>query len=127
MRYALLPLFLLVASPALGAGKPNTLTPAEKKAGWKLLFDGKTTNGWRVFGGDKFPEKGWEGKDGVLRRAPGPDKPGDIVTTEKFSNFELKLEWKLVAAGNSGLKYLIDESLVKPGSKSGLGFEYQIL
>jgi hypothetical protein len=109
---------------------PNTLSAKEKAAGWRLLFDGKTGKGWRGFHKDKFPEVGWNVKDGVLIH-PDSGQPskmvgGDIVTEDEFDNFEVSWEFKLTPGANGGLKYLIDENLVKD-SKSGVGFEYQLL
>lgn len=133
LRLSLCTVALLVTTgAALAAGKdaPNTLTPAEKRAGWKLLFDGKTTTGWRGFNQQAFPEKGWGVREGTLGRIREPDEkkgPGDIVTVDEYDNFELKLEYRITPAGNSGVKYLVDESMVKNGGKSGLGFEFQIL
>lgn len=106
--------------------KPNMLSAAEKKAGWVLLFDGKTTKGWRGFNKETFPEKGWAAEAGTLRRVPGDHKPGDIITVDQYDNFELTFDWKISTAGNSGVKYLVDESLVKKGD-GALGFEFQVL
>lgn len=100
-------------STARGA-EPNTLTEAEKAAGWKLLFDGKTTRGWRGYRMDEMPP-GWTAVDGALVRlkggAGGKGAGGgdDIVTTEEFENFDLSLEWKVVREGNSGLLYRVSE------------------
>lgn len=102
---------------------PNTLSAAERKQGVKLLWDGKTTNGWRGAALDKFPEKGWKISDGVLSVEPSEGKGGDIVTTEAFSNFELSVDFKLTEGGNSGIKYFVDPNL----PKSGLGLEFQVL
>jgi hypothetical protein len=77
----------------------NTLTEAEKKAGWKLLFDGKTLDGWRGFTSPKVPS-GWKVENGTLFRAA---QGGDIMTVEQFDDFELRLEWKLAEGGNSGI------------------------
>ena len=91
----------------------NTLSKSEIKQGWQLLFDGKTTNGWRGYNKKVFPESGWGVKDGVLfclasdRGEAG--NGGDIITEKKYSNFELKLEWKISKAGNSGVMYLATE------------------
>ena len=98
-------LTLLFAAGAQAQGDrmpaPNTLTPAEEKAGWRLLFDGATTRGWRAYAGNSMPA-GWKVVDGALTRV-GP--AGDIITTETFRNFELALEWKVAPGGNSGIFY----------------------
>ncbi|MEN3340457.1 MAG: hypothetical protein V7647_4133 [Acidobacteriota bacterium] len=114
---------------AAGAAAPNTLTPAETAAGWKLLFDGKTTNGWRGYHATTFPAKGWAVEDGAIKRVGKGEKPGtggDIITTGEYGNFELALDWKLSPGGNSGIKYLITESADGTGH-SGVGYEMQIL
>jgi len=87
--------------PALGQGSANTLTAAERSAGWRLLFDGKTTAGWRGFLQDSVPS-GWQVVDGALTRVASG---GDILTRDKFRNFELTLEWNIAAGGNSGIFY----------------------
>ncbi len=94
--------------------EPNTLTEEEKKAGWKLLFDGKTTEGWRGYKMDKLPP-GWKVEDGVLARvaggAGGKGAGGgdDIVTVDDYDNFDLKLEWKIRTKGNSGVLFRVAE------------------
>jgi hypothetical protein len=70
--------------------KPNTLTDEEKKAGWKLLFDGETTKGWRNYKKDTIGA-GWKVVDGALTRAA--NGAGDIITNDKYGAFELSLEW----------------------------------
>jgi len=89
----------------------NTLTDAEKAAGWKLLFDGKTTNGWRNY---KKPDiaPGWKVEDGALVR--GKEAAGDIITTDKYAAFELSLEYNISPGGNSGLMYHVTEEGVTP-------------
>lgn len=84
----------------------NTLTQAEMDEGWVLLFDGETTNGWRGYNRDSFPEEGWEIEDQTLKVTGGG---GDIIYDEMFHNFHLKLEWKVSEAGNSGIFYLAQE------------------
>ncbi len=118
---------------AKAKGQPvtaNTLTPAEKAAGWKLLFDGKTTAGWRGFRREKFPEEGWVIEDGAIKHVAGKGEQsqngGDIITVGQYDQFELQLEWRISPGGNSGIKYLISEDMVKSGH-SGLGFEMQVL
>ena len=111
-------------------GEPNTLTPAERVAGWRLLFDGKTPRGWRGFHKATFPEGRWVIEDGCIHHLAGEGKQsadgGDIITVEQFENFELFLEWKIAPGGNSGIKYFVDENFPPTGS-GGLGFEVQIL
>jgi len=104
----------------------NTLSAAEKAAGWILLFDGKTTTGWRGFHSDKFPEAGWVVENGAIKTAGQGPSGGDIITIGQFDNFELQLEWKIGPNGNTGVKYLISEDLIKTG-RSGLGFEMQVI
>jgi len=109
---------------------PNTLTDKEKKEGWRLLFDGRTMNGWRGAYMDSLPKKGWEVRDGMLivRESGGGEASfgGDIVTLEPYASFELKLDFKLTDGANSGIKYFVIEQQPKtPGSAKGL--EYQIL
>lgn len=97
-----------LAAPLAAQGAPNTLTDAERAAGWTLLFDGRTTAGWRNYRADTL-SSGWQAVDGTLTRVR---RGGDIVTTEQFANFELVLEWRLSPegpAGNSGIFYRASE------------------
>jgi hypothetical protein len=105
---------------ALAQDKDNTLTDEEKKAGWKLLFDGKTTEGWRGYKKDKMPD-GWQVVDGVLTRAKGG---GDIVTIGEFADFEFMADWRIAPKGNSGIMYRVAESEKAPYET---GPEYQVL
>lgn len=109
---------------------PNTLTAAEKKAGWKLLFDGKTTNGWRGAYKDSFPAKGWAVEDGQLtiQKSDGSESQsfGDIVTTDEFKDFDLMFDFKLTEGANSGVKYYVAEESPKPKG-SAFGLEFQVL
>ena len=104
----LVPAVLLgLAAPALAAEPaPNTLSAEEQSAGWKLLFDGKTTEGWRNYKKDTVGE-GWKVEDGALVRAAGG--AGDIVTKDKFASFELLLDYKISKEGNSGLMFHVTE------------------
>ena len=109
---------------------PNTLSRKEKQEGWKLLFDGKTMNGWRGAYLDSLPTKGWEVKDGILMvQASGGAEAafgGDIVTAEEYASFELVVDFKLTEGANSGIKYFVTEQQPRtPGSAKGL--EYQLL
>ncbi len=83
----------------------NTLTPEERAAGWRLLFDGHSTGGWRGWQMDSMPS-GWGVREGALTRV----RPAaDIITIEKFRNFELSLEWNVAPKGNSGIFYRASE------------------
>lgn len=108
----------------------NKLTEHELSNGWNLLWDGKTTKGWRGAKLESFPMRGWEMKDGVLSilSTDGGEStgPGDIVTNKVFSNFELELEFKITKGANSGIKYFVKPDLNK-GSGSAIGCEFQIL
>jgi len=94
-------LALAMATPMTLESQANTLTDAERQAGWTLLFDGSSTAGWRGYGRADMPA-GWQAKDGALTRV---DRGGDIVTTKRYRNFELALEWKVGPGGNSGIFY----------------------
>lgn len=112
----------------LAQDKNNQLTNAEQKAGWKLLFDGKTLTGWRGFHSQVVPD-GWSVADGCITKikTSGSGRTGgDLITADQFENFELSIEWKLSKGGNSGIKYLVSENL-PPTGRSGVSFEYQVL
>ena len=90
---------------------PNTLTDAEKAAGWSLLFDGTSTDQWRNYKKDGISD-GWVVKDGVLTRAK--KGAGDIITKQKFAAFEIVLDYKISAGGNSGLMFRVTEDGDRP-------------
>jgi hypothetical protein len=124
-------LFLFTAGSAIPKGTPkdNTLTKKEKKAGWKLLFDGKTSAGWMNAKSKTFPTGGWEIKDGTLTINPETKKQGgggDIVTVDKYRNFELIVDFRYTKGANSGIKYFIDTES-NNGSLASIGCEYQVL
>ena len=108
----------------------NVLTPAEEQDGWRLLWDGKTTAGWRSARSGNFPDHGWIIHDGELAVAASEGKEsaagGDIITLENFSNFDLQVDFKITPGANSGIKIFVDTGLNK-GSGSAIGLEYQIL
>lgn len=108
----------------------NELTELETRQGWHLLWDGKTSEGWRGAKLDHFPESGWTIDDGVLtiEATDGGEAtgPGDIVTRAQYSNFELELEFKITEGANSGIKYFVDPDLNK-AEGSAIGTEFQIL
>ena len=85
---------------------PPVATDAEGADGWRPLFDGRTTAGWRAYRGQSLPD-GWRVVDGALTRVA---QGGDIVTAEEYTNFELQLEWKVGPAGNSGIFYRATEA-----------------
>jgi hypothetical protein len=120
------------------AAAANTLTEAEKAAGWRLLWDGRTTDGWRSAKAETFPAKGWEIKDGVLSvlDSGGAESAagGDIITRERFSEFELRVDFKITPGANSGIKYFVQPNLdpitgtgAKAATGSAIGLEFQIL
>ena len=121
LRRILLPIAALsLLAAAAFAGEANTLTDAEKSAGWKLIFDGRTFDGWQPIGGAGKPISGWVVQDGMIFHAKAAGG-GDIVTVEKFGDFELTWEWKIGFSGNSGVKYQL------PDAARAIGFEYQLL
>lgn len=109
---------------------PNSLTAAEKAQGWHLLWDGKTSKGWRGAHKDRFPEGGWEIRDGALRvlESGGGESVngGDIVTEKEYSAFDLQLQFKLTEGANSGIKYFVTEQ-EQVKNASAIGLEYQLL
>lgn len=108
----------------------NTLTEIEKQQGWKLLWDGKTTEGWRGARLKTFPAKGWAINDGILKveKSAGGESTngGDIVTIKKYKNFELSVDFRITDGANSGVKYFVDTEL-NQGKGSSIGCEFQIL
>jgi hypothetical protein len=103
-------------SPAL-----NQLTARETKAGWKLLFDGQSLNGWRSYKKPEAPSKGWEINNGILTCVAGAHG-GDMITVGEFDNFDLQWDWRVPAKSNNGIKYLVTEE--RP---SAPGPEYQMI
>jgi hypothetical protein len=116
--------FALVLTVASGAhaAAPNELTPAERAAGWTLLFDGSSTAKWRGYKQQSFPESGWVVQDGSLHVTSQAGQ--DIITVDQFGDFELSLEWKVAAGANSGIIYRATEKHDAPWMT---GPEYQIL
>jgi cytochrome c len=107
----------LIENVAPPSFKPNTLTASEQSAGWKLLFDGITTNGWHNFNKTTIG-KSWVVEDGAMmldaRKNPNGDwqamDGGDILTADEYENFEFNIEWRISPCGNSGLIYDVVES-----------------
>jgi uncharacterized protein len=118
---------------------PNTLAESEKAEGWELLWDGKTTEGWRSARSENFPSEGWAIKDGVLtvHENGGEEsaKGGDIITRKRYANFELTADFKITPGCNSGIKIFVQPDLSPIDKKTGkptavgsaIGMEFQIL
>ncbi len=102
----------------------NQLTAKEKKEGWVLLFNGKNLDGWTSVGKDTPPAFGWVVEDGILNvRKQGDKRGGDIITQDQYSDFDLKVDFRITKGANSGIKYFFTKY-----EKGGwLGLEYQIL
>lgn len=109
---------------------PNTISVEEKAAGWKLLWDGKTSAGWHGAKQKDFPKKGWAIENGMLSvlAADGAESAdgGDIITDDKYSDFELTVDFKITPGANSGIKIFVDPEINK-GEGSAIGPEFQIL
>jgi hypothetical protein len=109
--------------------QPNKLSDYEKESGWKLLFDGKTSEGWRSAKASAFPEKGWKIGDGALTVLSSEGKEsangGDIITDDEYSAFDLSFFFRLTPGANSGVKYFV--TLDEKTQGSAIGLEYQVL
>ena len=124
--------FLLGITLSVGCfSQDNQLTSKEKSDGWKLLFDGTSTNGWHTYG-HPSASKAWTVKDGAfyldaeaLKNIPG--ESGDLVTNDEYENFDLKLDWKIGLKGNSGVIFYIHEDTVKYPATYETGMEMQVL
>lgn len=114
---------LAAAIPLVAAddSKVNTLTTAEKAAGWKLLFNGKDLNGWHNFKREGV-RPGWQVKDGALV-CVDPHDAGDIVTADKFDWFELQFDYNISAGGNSGIMFHVTD---EGGAAWATGPEFQL-
>jgi hypothetical protein len=113
---SLLVIALTLSFVACGPGKDkkNAANKSAEPEVWTTLFDGTSTEGWRNYNKATFPETGWEIVDGTLHcigsgRGEAGGKGGDIIYDKKYSNFDLKLEWKISEGGNSGIFYLAQE------------------
>jgi hypothetical protein len=118
MKYALLALVAIMVAATIslsfhkkditGPTAKHIQTPGAENDGWISLFDGKTTNGWHTYNKDKAGSA-WKAEDGALHLTNGKEERGDIVTSKEFSNFDLKLEWKISPKGNSGVMFYVKE------------------
>ena len=103
--------------------KDNTLTAKEKKEGWKLLFDGTTTNGWRSYQNKQTDN--WDVKNGELYcKEEGVTKRADLITADSYENYELQIDWKITPKKNSGIIYMVTED---NGATYESGPEYQLI
>ena len=135
---------LLLASSTITIGavsagaQTNALTSAEQKAGWRLLFDGKSFAGWRGLGYDSVPSAHWRIKDGTIMKIASGNVPkiadgqplvgGDLMSVDTYQNFELSWEFKLTPKANTGVKYNVSEefSLKNASNHAALGWEFQL-
>jgi hypothetical protein len=111
---------LLLVAPAAHASDDNTLSAAERDAGWRLLFDGTSLTGWRSLAGSQ-PGAGWKAEDGAIVRT---SKSGDLLTADEFGDFELSIDWKVEDATNSGILYRV---ALGESQTYYTGPEYQLL
>lgn len=102
-------LALFVSYPAMLAWAADPQQSGEGAAGWKVLFDGKSTDAWRAYREKSFPAKGWTIEDGCLKTIAGGGGP-DIITVDQYGDFELELEWRIAAGANSGIMYRVTEA-----------------
>ena len=115
MKQLLVLTLLGIAVTAVAQQKPNTLSAKEKKEGWELLFDGKTTKGWHGFN-KKTIGSAWKVKNGALfldttiKDGWQIKDGGDIVSEKEYGDFHLKLEWKISRDGNSGIMFYVQEN-----------------
>lgn len=102
----------LLAASVMAAD--NTLSDYESRSGWKLLFDGKTTEGWRKFGTDEPVGSAWKVEEGALTLTPGSGSGGDVMTDQDYADFDLLIDWKVAQGGNSGLFFRSDPTQNPP-------------
>jgi hypothetical protein len=121
LSLVILALSLVPTQAAATDPAQNTLTAAEKAAGWQLLFDGKALDGWRGYRRETLPDAGWEIQDGTLRTIPKVTG-GELITRKTFHDFEFTWEWRVAPGGNNGVKYFVTEE--RPKSP---GHEYQMI
>ena len=121
MKPIVLGLALALLAGGAALAEPNHLTAQEKAQGWKLLFDGKTLNGWRAFK-QPAPDAGWKVADGAM--GPDPKTSKDVITKATYGDFELDFQWKIAKLGNSGVMYHV----IEVGDETyESGPEYQLL
>ena len=122
-RNAPLYLVLLLCFAGLTGCQSSTTACSSCDEGWEVLFDGTSTDAFRRYKQEGFPEKGWVIEDGTLHIQPG-SKAGGIITRKQYGDFDLRWEWKVAKGANSGVMYRVEEG---EGSPHMTGPEYQIL
>jgi hypothetical protein len=131
LRTACVALLIAAGSAAVQTAGPqngptNRLTPEEQRAGWTLLFDGHSLDGWRAYKSPDATGSRWKVEDGFLtlpaREGGSPGRARDIISKNTFDQFELAFEWRIAKGGNSGVKYFILED-----RDSAIGHEYQLI
>ena len=113
----------LLATPALAADKKAKKSDNSDKASWQPLFDGTDTSKWRGYKAAAFPSKGWRVENGTLRHVAG-EGGGDLITVDKYADFELRFDWKVAPGANSGVIYRVTED---HNASYETGPEYQVL
>lgn len=133
-----LPLLALCLAAATAQAQLNTLTDAERAEGWIMLWDGKTTDGWRSPRSDEFPANGWKISEGILSTIENKGAEsaggGDIITRKRYADFELQVNFGITPGANSGIK-IFSQTDISPVTKAGekaavgsaIGLEFQIL
>jgi hypothetical protein len=104
----------------------NTISSREAEEGWKLLFDGETTKGWKGAKSDAFPSNAFVVENGMLKVLNSEGNSGGIITEKKYRNFELLVDFRITEGANSGIKYFVNRD-EKTGEFATIGCEYQIL
>lgn len=125
MRHILLALAAILPA-VLPAQTPNTLTSAEKKDGWTLLFNGTSTDGWHTYGQPSAGNR-WIVQDGAFTPNPSAPGHGDLLTDGAYGDFDLRLEWKISPNGNSGVLFYVNEDTAKYKETYFTGPEMQVL
>jgi len=115
------PILILAAAATLAAAADNALTPAEAKAGWRLLFDGTSMNGWRDPAKKDPPGDSWAIQDGCLTTRLKPRIAEDLISAESYGDFELVFDWRISPGGNTGVKYRIQDTVFVDNTKINSG------
>ena len=126
MRFAALACAAVLWFAPTGRAADNQLTAAEKAAGWKLMFDGKSYAGWEDPTKKTPPGNGFTIEDGCIKSLPHPAIDEDLFTLEKYKDFEMEFDWKISPGGNSGVKYRIQERVMLNDEVKGQKFEDRV-